>query len=208
MKHWLLLAFALAFCSCLFASDEDSFVGFTTIKLSGKLDEESVRTIFEADEKPFYFERQTSIGRLISDYKSLEEGKNAWSYKGTDDKISYKTKNGKFSFASSNPGNLAFGGLFGMLPVDKGSMKCSGTWKVVDYTFYFQDYYVGLMDLVSDSYRLLDRTFELTQSGKVCKYQEKGKDLQVKITVKSDGKTSATLKLSEKYIAPGFTDAN
>lgn len=207
MKKLLFFGLALAFCSGLFASDEDSFVGFTTIKLNGKLDEESVRCIFEADEKPFYFERQTSVSRLISDYKLLEEGKNAWSYKGKDDKISYKTKNNKFSFAGSNPGNLAFGGMFGVSPIDKGSMKCSGTWKVT-YPIDFLDYSVGLMDLVSESYRLCDRIFELEQSGKVCKYQEKDKDMQVKITVKSDGKTSAALKLSEKYVAPGFTDGN
>ena len=205
----LLFAAAFVFCFVLIASADDpsgTFTGFTTIKVSGQLDEDMLNSlkyvrelhIFKEDHGPGFFTLPISLDRAKKGYE----------IKNPDIKISYKDKGGKFSYADKWPWAVVLAlieesDMF-ITVMEKGGVKCSGTIEGLDVSYFDEYYSIGLNDGHPNSEDLCGMIFPMEEKGKNFVFAQKDPDANIKITVKSNGKVSISMKLSEKYVSPKF----
>lgn len=202
-------SFALALFTILLAGVCSAklriFEGSTTIKLNGQLEAGMVERI--ADGAPLHLLKDGENGYFTCKI-FLEPQKNgSWGTKDPERKASFKPKNQKYTYSDKLPFFVVFG-VGTSDPEDmeiavpnKGGFKCSGTLYDISEDDLQNYYYIALNDGQSGE-DLCGWTYPMEAKGKNFVYSKKEDGASVKITLKSTGKITASLKLSEGYAWP------
>ena len=219
MKNFLLIAIAMIFFMAgttsadTIATQEVATVskyvkGKTTLKLSGTLSEAALKAL--AEEKS-----SVSICNNLGSYLTVPtlfpESKKGYGTKTGGQKISVKSKNGKFSWTEKDvTANFAFVVGTETVKPDKAALKSSGTIGTTDID-NFKTQKATVLDILayekgSDS--VAAYTFTPESTGNNFKHANKGADLQVKFSANSKGKASATFKLLPNAASPAFISEN
>ena len=182
--------------------------GKTTLKLSGTLSETALKALAE---KKSSVSICNNLGSYLTVPTLFPESKKGYGTKTGGQKISVKSKNGKFSWTEKDvAANFAFvvGTETGKL--SKASFKSSGTIDTKDIENFktqkamvldIQAYKKGLGSVAA-------YTFNPEPKGKSFKHANKGADLQVKFSANAKGKASATFKLLPNAASPAFYSEN
>ncbi|MBR6462531.1 formylglycine-generating enzyme family protein [bacterium] len=214
MKNTILLIFAMIFfmAGATLAdtvSEESVNVqkyskGKTTLKLSGTLSETALKALARGT-------NSVSICNTLGSYLTVPtlfpEGKKGYGTKAGGQKISVKSKNGKFSWTEKDvAANFAFVVGNETVKPDKAALKSSGTIDTKDIE-NFKTQKATVLDMLSYEKGLgsvAAYTFTPELKGKSYKHANKGEDLQVKFSANSKGKATATFKLLPNAASPAF----
>ena len=181
--------------------------GSTTLKLSGTLSETALKELAEG-------KSSVSICNNLGSYLTVPtlfpvDGKGkGYGTKAGGQKISVKSKNGKFSWAEKDvAANFAFAVGNETVKPDKAALKSSGTIDTKDID-NFKTQKATVLDIQAyekSSGSVAAYTFTPEMKGKNFKHTNKGTDLQVKFSANDKGKASATFKLLPNAASPAFT---
>ncbi|MBR6462858.1 hypothetical protein IKS73_06955, partial [bacterium] len=178
--------------------------GKTTLKLSGTLSETALKALAEGTNSVSIC---NNLGSYLTAPTLFPENKKGYGTKTGGQKISVKSKNGKFKWTEKDvTANFAFvvGNETGKL--SKASFKSSGTIDTKDIE-NFKTQKATVLDMLSYEKGLgsvAAYTFTPELKGKSYKHANKGADLQVKFSANSKGKATATFKLLPNAASPAF----
>ena len=216
MKNFLLIAIAMFFfmsgaaLSDTIATQEVANVskyvkGKTTLKLSGTLTETAIKALAEGDSSVSIF---NNLGSCLSSPTLIPESKKGYGTKAGGQKISIKSKKGKFSWTEKDvTANFAFVVGTETVKPDKATLKSSGTIDTKDID-NFKTQKATVLDLLAyekSSGSVAAYTFIPEPKGNNFTHANKGADLQVKFSSNSKGKATATFKLLPNAASPAFT---
>ena len=216
MKNFLLIAIAMIFfmsgaaLSDTIATQEVAKVskyvkGKTTLKLSGTLTETAIKALAEGDSSVSIF---NNLGSCLSAPTLIPESKKGYGTKAGGQKISIKSKKGKFSWTEKDvTANFTFVVGTETVRPDKATLKSSGTIDTKDID-NFKTHKATVLDLLAyekGSESVAAYTFTPESTGKNFTHANKGADLQVKFSANSKGKAKATFKLLTNAASPAFT---
>ena len=216
MKNFLLIAIAMFFfmsgaaLSDTIATQEVANVskyvkGKTTLKLSGTLTETAIKALAEGNSSVSIF---NNLGSCLSSPTLIPESKKGYGTKAGGQKISIKSKKGKFSWTEKDvTANFAFVVGTETVKPDKATLKSSGTIDTKDID-NFKTQKATVLDLLAyekSSGSVAAYTFIPEPKGNNFTHANKGADLQVKFSANSKGKATATFKLLPNAASPAFT---
>ncbi|MBO7447762.1 hypothetical protein J6U78_05465, partial [bacterium] len=216
MKNFLLIAIAMIFfmsgaaLSDTIATQEVANVskyvkGKTTLKLSGTLTETAIKALAEGDSSVSIF---NNLGSYLSAPTLIPESKKGYGTKNGGQKISIKSKKGKFNWTEKDVAkNFAFVIGTEACKLDKATLKSSGTIDTKDID-NFKTQKATVLDLLAyekGSGSVAAYTFIPEPKGNNFTHANKGADLQVKFSANSKGKATATFKLLPNAASPAFT---
>ena len=219
MKNFLLIAVTMIFFMAgttsadTIATQEVATVskyvkGKTTLKLSGTLTETAMQALAEGATSVSIC---NNFGSYLTVPTLFPESKKGYGTKTGGQKISVKSKNGKFSWTEKDvTANFAFVVGTETVKPDKAALKSSGTIGTTDID-NFKTQKATVLDILayekgSDS--VAAYTFTPESTGNNFKHANKGADLQVKFSANSKGKASATFKLLTNAASPAFISDN
>ena len=182
--------------------------GKTTLKLSGTLSETAMKALASG-------ESSVSICNALDSFLSvptlLPEAKKGFGIKTATQKISVKSKKGKFSWAEKDvTANFAFVVGTETNKPTKASLKSSGTINTKDID-NFKTKKAAVLDILShenSSGSVAAYAFTPELVGKNFKHAYKGADLQVKFSANSKGKATAAFKLLPNSASPAFVGSD
>ena len=178
--------------------------GKTTLKLSGTLSETAMKALAEGESS---FSICNALGSCLSVPTLLPEAKNGFGTKTATQKISVKSKKGKFSWAEKDvAANFAFVVGTETNKPTQASLKSSGTidTKEIDN---FKTQKAAVLDILShenSSGSVAAYAFTPELVGKNFKHASKGADLQVKFSANAKGKATAAFKFLPNAASPAF----
>ena len=213
LKSFFLMAmvFFLAGATLADTVTQEKYVkGSTTLKLSGTLTETALKALAEG-------KSSVSICNNLGSYLFIPtlipgDGKGkGFGLKSDGQKISVKSKNGKFSWTEKDvTKNFAFVVGTETVKLDKAALKSSGTIDTKDID-NFKTQKATVLDIQAyekDSGSVAAYTFTPESTGINFKHANKGTGLQVKFSANSKGKASATFKLLSNGASPAFVSDN
>ena len=215
MKNYLLIAIAMIFfmAGAVLADTVTQEVvnvqkyvkGSTTLKLSGTLSEAALKALAEEKSSVSIF---NNLGSCLSSPTLIPESKKGYGTKNGGQKISIKSKKGKFSWTEKDvTKNFAFVIGTETCKLDKATLKSSGTIDTKDID-NFKTQKATVLDLLSNEKgpgSVAAYTFTPELNGKNFKHANKGTDFQIKFSANSKGKATATFKLLPNAASPAFT---
>ena len=216
MKNFLLIAIAVIFfmagaaLSDTIVTQEVATVskyvkGKTTLKLSGTLTETAMQALAGGESSVSVC---NNLGSYLSAPTLIPESKKGYGTKTGSQKISVKSKNGKFSWTEKDvTANFAFVVGTETVKPDKATLKSSGTIDTKDID-NFKTQKATVLDLLAyekSSGSVAAYTFIPEPKGNNFTHANKGADLQVKFSANSKGKATATFKLLPNAASPAFT---
>ena len=179
--------------------------GKTTLKLSGTLTETAMQALAEGATSVSVC---NNLGSYLSAPTLLPEGKKGYGTKTGSQKISVKSKKGKFSWAEKDvTANFAFVVGAETVKLDKAALKSSGTIDTKDID-NFKTQKATVLDIQAyekGQGSVAAYTFTPEMTGNGFKHANKGADLQVKFSANAKGKATATFKLLPNAASPAFT---
>lgn len=215
MKNFLLIAIAMFFFMAGAAladtvTQEVATVskyvkGKTTLKLSGTLTETAMQALAEGATSVSIC---NNLGSYLSVPTLFPESKKGYGTKAGGQKISVKSKNGKFSWTEKDvTKNFAFVVGAETVKLDKAALKSSGTIDTKDID-NFKTQKATVLDIQAygkGQGSVAAYTFTPEMTGNGFKHANKGADLQVKFSANSKGKATATFKFLPNAASPAFT---
>ena len=216
MNNFLLIAIAMIFFMAgttsadTIATQEVATVskyvkGKTTLKLSGTLTETAMQALAEGATSVSVC---NNLGSYLSAPTLFPEGKKGYGTKTGSQKISVKSKNGKFSWTEKDvTANFTFVVGAETVKLDKAALKSSGTIDTKDID-NFKTQKATVLDIQAyekGQGSVAAYTFTPEMTGNGFKHANKGADLQVKFSANSKGKATATFKLLPNAASPAFT---
>ena len=218
MKRYILTFFAIIFFTVGAALSDtvtqevvnvQKYVkGKTTLKLSGTLSETAMKALAEGESSVSIC---NALGSCLSVPTLLPEAKNGFGTKTATQKISVKSKKGKFSWAEKDvAANFAFVVGTETNKPTQASLKSSGTIDTKDID-NFKTQKAAVLDILShenSSGSVAAYAFTPELVGKNFKHAYKGADLQVKFSANSKGKATAAFKLLPNSASPAFVGSD
>jgi len=178
--------------------------GKTTLKLSGTLSETAMKALAEGESSVSIC---NALGSCLSVPTLLPEAKNGFGTKTATQKISVKSKKGKFSWAEKDvAANFAFVVGTETNKPTQASLKSSGTIDTKDID-NFKTQKAAVLDILShenSSGSVAAYAFTPELVGKNFKHASKGVDLQVKFSANAKGKATAAFKFLPNAASPAF----
>lgn len=182
--------------------------GKTTLKLSGTLSETAMKALAEGESSVSIC---NALGSFLSVPTLLPEAKNGFGTKTATQKISVKSKKGKFSWAEKDvAANFAFVVGPETNKPTQASLKSSGTIDTKDID-NFKTQKAAVLDILShenSSGSVAAYAFTPELVGKNFKHASKGADLQVKFSANVKGKATAAFKLLPNSASPAFVGSD
>ena len=178
--------------------------GKTTLKLSGTLSEAALKALAGGTNSVSVC---NNLGSYLTVPTLFPEGKKGYGTKAGGQKISVKSKNGKFSWTEKDvAANFAFVVGNETVKPDKAALKSSGTIDTKDIE-NFKTQQAIVLDIQANeksSGSVAAYAFNPEPKGKSFKHANKGADLQVKFSANAKGKATATFKLLPNAASPAF----
>ncbi len=215
MKRILVFAAIIFTASSLFAGSictqrvvrAQGFVkGSTTISLSGQLDQAFLDSLDAGSGMAIY----NYLDSYLTFPTLLPKTKNGYGTKSKAQSVSVSTKNGKFSWTEKDvTPYFAFASGFEKVSSAKATIKSSGTIPTQELA-KLDSQKLALFDIACDMQGLgflASLSFSPGKKGSNYKFSLKDPNMQVKVSINSKGKATASYKLSPQVVSPAIIES-
>lgn len=215
MKRVLTFAAVLLTAGSLFAGsvvtqrvvNVQGFVkGSTTVSLSGQLDQAFLDSLDAGNGMAIY----NYLDSYLTFPILLPKTKSGYGTKSKTQSVSVSTKNGKFSWTEKDvTPYFAFASGFEKVSSAKATIKSSGTIPTQELA-KLDSQKLTLFDIACDMQGLgylASLSFNLGKKGSNYKFSLKDPYMQVKVSINSKGKATASYKLSPQVVSPAIIES-